>query len=130
MAIDRVNAVLVEASDFERSVAFYRLLFGDRLRVDDHGGGPHAECELGPVHFAVFPGGPAARDRGGLRFALHCDDVVAEHERLVELGVEFDQPPTVMPFGGVLARLRDPDGNGVDLMTWRSELDDDAADGG
>ena len=43
-------------------------------------------------------------------------DVFATYEALVARGVEFLGPPEKQPWGGVLAYLRDPDGNVVTLI--------------
>jgi lactoylglutathione lyase len=117
--IKAINAVLLHTQDVGRLAKFYRDVVGVPLELSDHGSGLHAEAEVGDVHFAIFPGGPPPRERGPITFAFLVDDVSAEHERLKGLGVSFDMPPQEMGFGGILARFRDPDGNGVDLMTWK-----------
>jgi uncharacterized glyoxalase superfamily protein PhnB len=38
------------------------------------------------------------------------DDLDAAHAELSAKGVEFPMPPTTMPWGVRMARLRDPDG--------------------
>jgi catechol 2,3-dioxygenase-like lactoylglutathione lyase family enzyme len=48
------------------------------------------------------------------------DDIHAEHARLASLGVEFVSPPVEITHGpnagGFTAYLRDPDGNGLELL--------------
>jgi predicted enzyme related to lactoylglutathione lyase len=44
------------------------------------------------------------------------DDVEATWERLRARGVEFVARPELMPWGGVLAHFRDPDGNVLTLV--------------
>ena len=116
--IRSINAVLLHSADPARLVRFYRDVVGLPLRTDDHGDGVHAECDLGGLHFAIFPGGGAPPGPGPVTLSLHVDDVQAEYDRLRARGVEFTSAPSLRPFGGVLAEFRDPDGNGLCLMAW------------
>jgi predicted enzyme related to lactoylglutathione lyase len=66
-------------------------------------------------------GGEVADSDAGLlgRFpgvSLAVADIDATYRALRSRGVEFLEPPAVMPWGGVLAHLRDPDGNVVTLV--------------
>lgn len=123
MGIKTVNAILIHTQDVEGLAAFYRDKVGLPLTVSNHGGGLHAEADLGSFHFAIFPGGGEAVAKGPVTFSLHSDDVDADYEALKLRGVEFESPPSKKPFGGVTAPFRDPDGNGVVLMCWQSEYD-------
>ena len=120
MPVTAINAVLLHTQDVERLVDFYRDTVGLPMRSSDHGGGMHGEAHprLGDVHFAIFPGGPEP-GRGPVTISLHVDDLQGEYERLLALGVEFEHPPQPKPFGGIVAPFRDPDGNGVLLMSWQ-----------
>ncbi len=120
--IEGVNAILISSPDVERLAAFYRDQVGIPLKVNDHGSGLHAEAEVGDTHFAIFPGEPA-KGPHPIAFSLHVDDIDAEYLTLSKRGVRFAGPPEPMEFGGVVARFRDPDGNGVCLMMWQSEYD-------
>ncbi len=117
-----VNAILISSPDVKRLAAFYRDQVGIPLEVHDHGGGLHAEAEIGDTHFAIFPGGPAEGSHP-VSFSLHVDDIDAEYAKLSKQDIRFAGPPEPMGFGGVVARFRDPDGNGVCLMVWQSERD-------
>ncbi|MCK6441040.1 MAG: VOC family protein [Planctomycetes bacterium] len=119
--IKSINAVLISSRDVKRLVEFYRDKVGIPLKVADHGGGMHAEAELGETHFAIFPGGGAPLERGPIMFSLHVDNIDAEYQAMSKRGVKFDGPPADRGFGGVIASFRDPDGNGVCLMCWQSE---------
>ena len=64
------------------------------------------------------PDDPEAGDLVG-RFvgvSLEVPDIQATYETLVERGVDFVAPPQKQEWGGVLAHLRDPDGNVVTLL--------------
>ena len=72
----RLNLVVVEVSDIERSVALYREGFGVELQAGNNGvddywiGGPHAEYswrEGSYLHFALYPARDGATTRGADR---------------------------------------------------------------
>ncbi len=48
--------------------------------------------------------------------SLSVDDVEDTYERLSARGVEFLGAPELMPWGGMLAHFRDPDGNVLTLV--------------
>ena len=48
-------------------------------------------------------------------FILGCDDCQETYEELRARGVEFQQPPTQVPYG-IDAALRDPSGNSIRLV--------------
>lgn len=118
--IKGINAVLISSRDVKRLADFYGDKVGLGLTVNDHGGGMHAEGEVGDTHFAIFPGGPAPQAKGPVTFSLHVDDVQKEYEKLMKRGVAFEGPPHDPGFGGMVANFRDPDGNGVCLMAWKA----------
>lgn len=107
--------VNVYVRDFERAVSFYRKTLGLRLRFrdDDHG---YASFDTGPTGLAlarIDPEQPeqlalVARQTG---VALGVDDLLEAYEVLSKRGVEFPQRPTLQPWGGLLAVLRDCEGN-------------------
>ena len=119
--IDAINAILISTRDVRHLAEFYRDKVGIPLVINDHGGGLHAEAEVGHTHFAIFPGGSDPSPKGPVAFSLHVDDIDMEYAALKARGVVFDAPPSPAPFGGVVASFRDPDGNGVCLMVWQSE---------
>ena len=48
--------------------------------------------------------------------SLPVPDIFTTYQELVARGVEFIAPPEKQPWGGILAHLRDPDGNIVTLL--------------
>jgi catechol 2,3-dioxygenase-like lactoylglutathione lyase family enzyme len=74
---------------------------------------PDGHPAVGPFKHALF--------EDGIRFtSFSVADVVAEHQRLVALGVRFTQPPTVM--GPVMtAVLDDTCGNLIQIMAPNGE---------
>jgi len=111
-------AVRVFVADWERALRFYTGLLEMPLafRSDELG---WAELDTGGARLALER---AADDEGRAlvgRFvgvSLRVADIHALHERLSRRGVEFPGPPAKQPWGGVLAHLRDPDGNVLTLL--------------
>ena len=120
--IRAINAVLLHTRDVRRLVRFYRDVLGLEIKEATHGGIAHAEAEIGDVHFAIFDEGPAPVPVGPITLSFHVANVFDAHKQVLARGGVFDGEPQAMPFGGVVARMRDPDGNGVYLMTWQDEL--------
>ena len=48
--------------------------------------------------------------------SLQVSDIFATYETLLKRGLDFVAPPEKQPWGGVLAHLRDPDGNVLTLL--------------
>jgi hydroxymethylpyrimidine/phosphomethylpyrimidine kinase len=109
-----LNQVTLPASDYEASVAFYRLL-GCRQIV------------ASPPRYARFevPGGTTlsievrapADGPSTTEHFFQCADVDAEVERLVEAGVLFDVPPEDRDYLWRVAETRDPHGNRIRLYS-------------
>jgi catechol 2,3-dioxygenase-like lactoylglutathione lyase family enzyme len=117
----RLMLVRVWVTDFDRAVRFYTDTLGMKLA--------YRSDELGWAQLATAGAELALeRDRGESdageeylvgRFvgvSLAVDDVEKRYETLRARGVQFLRPPEKMPWGGVLAHLRDPDGNVLTLV--------------
>lgn len=115
-----INAILIESPNPTRLIEFYQRL-GLKLEINDHGGGIHAECDFGGVHFAIWKGGQAGISRSNLAFSFHVPQLEEFCLSLGAKGIVLETPPTAKPFGGVVAELRDPDGNRVIFMRWDSD---------
>jgi predicted enzyme related to lactoylglutathione lyase len=122
MALGPLGQVHISVTDLDRSIAFYRDVLGIPLlfRVP---GQPMAFFAAGQVRLYLgVPESPEFTTRTLLYF--HVDDIDAEHERLVEAGVEFDGPPHVVHRDGPtelwMAVCQDPDGHHVALMQERT----------
>ena len=115
------------AHDMERSLAFYaRLGLHESFRLNR----PDGSLMLIYVHVAgdrfieLFPGGPAAEERGRSSFMHLClltDDIQSMVEQLRQSGVTIDQQPKVGLDYNWQAWLRDPDGNPIELMQLSEE---------
>jgi predicted enzyme related to lactoylglutathione lyase len=107
-----IGYVNVFVSDLDRAVEFYQNALGFELNFadSDHG---YASFKAGPISLGLAIAG---EDQQGLigrhtGVGVAVDDLKAEHERLVGMGVAFSMPPEKQPWGGFMALVDDPDGN-------------------
>jgi predicted enzyme related to lactoylglutathione lyase len=121
MALGPVGQIHISVSDVERSVEFYRDVLGIQHLFTVQGQ-PMAFFASGDVR--LYLGKPESAD-----FRTHCvlyfnvDDIDAEHARLQEQGVAFNDQPHVVHRDGTselwMAGLNDPDGHHIILMQNR-----------
>ena len=114
----KLTTVRVFVTDWERAMRFYveTLEMVAAYRSDDVG---WAQMATGEGQLAV----ERVSDDEGRRLvgrfvgvSLQVPDIAATYKKLVERGVEFLGPPERQPWGGILAHLRDPDGNVLTLL--------------
>lgn len=115
-----LTVVRVFVTDWERAVHVYAETLGipPATRNDAAGWAQLAtgECQLALER--VDPSDAEGRALVG-RFvgvSLEVPDALATYKRLVERGVDFVEPPEKQACGGILAHLRDPDGNVITLV--------------
>jgi lactoylglutathione lyase len=112
MAISGIGYVNLFASDLDRAVEFYRDKIGLELQFaeKEHG---YASFKAGPITLGIAVPGDDQKHLLGVHtgIGLVVDDLVAEHQRLVGLGVSFAMDPERQPWGGFMALVEDPDGN-------------------
>jgi lactoylglutathione lyase len=119
----RLGYSILFAADLERSVRFYRDVIGLPFKFSNES---YAEFATEGAKFALFarghlpeligrevPSEPVPWPQGEVAFFV--DDPDAEHERLVDAGVEVLAPPTDRPWGERTLHVADPDGNVVEL---------------
>ena len=115
----RLTIVRVFVRDFERALRFYTETLGIplALRSDEF---HWAQLATGQAQLALERLDPADGEAALLgRFlgvSLAVADVFGTYEALFARGVDFLAPPEEMPWGGVLAHFRDPDGNVLTLV--------------
>lgn len=119
--VKHVSALIVVSRQAPVVAAFYRDTLGIPLEDEQHAGGGealHYGCTLGELHFAVHPieNWPYASEAGagGLRVAMRIDDAEKSAAELRRLGQPFEGP--VDEGWAKMIRLRDPDGNYVELV--------------
>jgi lactoylglutathione lyase len=116
----KLFAVRIFVTDWERAINFYSktLEMAVAHRSDEWG---WAQMATGEGQLALERVNPSDGEGRGLvgRFvgvSLEVPDIFATCKILAERGVDFVGPPEKQPWGGVLAHLRDPDGNVLTLL--------------
>ena len=115
-----LNAVRVFVTDFDRALAFYTESLGMRAAFASAETG-WAQFETGAAQLAIEKVDPGDAEGAELvgRFvsvSLRVDDLQSTYETLRARGVDFVETPEKQPWGGILAHLRDPDGNILTLL--------------
>jgi AraC-like DNA-binding protein/predicted enzyme related to lactoylglutathione lyase len=105
----RIGFALLGVSDLDRSIAFYRDLLGWPL-ADRNPAEQYARLDAGGIGLKLLGGHDPAPAPHPV-FEIVVDDLDAAYAELSAKGVEFPMPPTLMPWGGRLARIADPDGH-------------------
>lgn len=128
MALDvRRAGVILAASDFASSVAFYRDRLGFEVEAtyDDP---PYATLVRAGSRLSLAEQGHPADDRPGVEMVaprdpselaailvLEVADCLAAYHELVAAGVQFLAEPFSPPWGGHRCFAIDPDGNLIEL---------------
>jgi predicted enzyme related to lactoylglutathione lyase len=116
----KLSAVRIFVTDWERAIRFYSetLEMAVAFRSDEMGWAQMATGEAQLALERVDPNDEEGKSLVG-RFvgaSLQVPDIFATCATLAERGVEFAAPPEEQLWGGVLAHLRDPDGNILTLL--------------
>jgi len=116
----KLFAVRVFVTDWDRAIRFYSETLGMPVafRSDEIG---WAQMATGEGQLALERVDPSDQEGQALigRFvgvSLQVSDILMTYQTLAERGVEFLAPPEKQPWGGMLAHLRDPDGNILTLL--------------
>ena len=118
--LNKIDYVMVNVSDMDRSVAFYRDTLGLRLKFESPG---WSEFETGTTTLALHGEAPAsgrenasmARPAAGTcSLGFSVPDLNSTYAELRERGARFVMPPTEQANEGIrLAVCLDPDGLGI-----------------
>jgi catechol-2,3-dioxygenase len=111
-----ISAVVVRALDAVKLTEFYKDVLGLPLVETDHEGDgvKHFECDLGDVHFAIYPGRPQSDVESNIRFALAVASLDSILNNLQRKNISPMYPPVDRGFANMTA-FRDPEGNVVEL---------------
>jgi catechol 2,3-dioxygenase-like lactoylglutathione lyase family enzyme len=122
VGIEVQRAVVLYTEDPERLASFYRDTLGFPLEPERAAPPAEFTCELGSVCVSVREVDDAdARSRiGALVLSLAVADLDAYLTALRQEGVEAG--PVLLPDGARGARLRDPDGNELELVEADAEI--------
>ena len=113
-------AIRVFVKDWEAALRFYSETLGIPVAFESAEMG-WAQLDTGECSLALErldpddPEAPALLGRY-VGVSLRVHDIDATFEHLVARGVEFVGPPETQPWGGVLAHLKDPEGNTLTLL--------------
>ena len=119
----KLFAVRVFVTDWKRAIRFYSETLGMTIAYQSDEMG-WAQMGPGEGQLALEQVDPSDEEGRALvgRFvgvSLQVPDIFATCKVLAERGVEFVGPPEKQSWGGVLAHLRDPDGNILTLLGYR-----------
>ena len=114
--INRVQIVGVYVSDQDRALAFFTETLGFELVADNPFGDGQRWLQVRPpgaeTSLALFtPPGMKERIGGFANIVFSAPDIEETCAELARRGVEFSEPPTRQPWGGLMAQFKDPDGN-------------------
>jgi lactoylglutathione lyase len=117
----KIGFVTVFVTDFDKSLDFYTKTLGMEIDYTDRK--VWAQFKSGEdVSLAIEKCVPDYVEQGSKmvgRFVgvtLMVDNIEDQYNRLVAKGVEFTGRPEKQPWGGILAHLKDLDGNVLTLM--------------
>ncbi len=122
MSNPAVDGIILHTGKLDEMVRFYRAL-GIPLEEESHDGGPlHYACQLGGIHFAIYPGpsgqAPGRRRGGATQVGFQMDSLEATLADARAAGAEILQEPEEVPWGR-RAVIADPDGRPVELNQAR-----------
>lgn len=114
--------VNVVTSDPKRLADFYQNVLG--AEIDESHGGPHRiEIWFGPKNastvciVANYDEEFAPQTYNTCQgFEFRVADADVEYKRMLGLGVEIKEPPKDLPWGYRYFNIKDPDGNGIDIV--------------
>ena len=109
----RLNQVTVGSTDLDASEGFYTKLGLNLIVKNDHY--LRFECPIGDSTFSVDLVDQVPLSEQVVLY-FESDDIDREYERMCDLGIEFEQPPTDQPWLWTEARMRDPDGHRLCLF--------------
>lgn len=113
----------IPARDLERAASFYQAVLGVTLWRDTVAGVPHAifPVDGDSITGALVARGPAPPGPQGVVIYLACRDVTAALDAACAAGGEVVMPITPLDNIGVIAVMKDLDGNLVGLHERRGE---------
>jgi hypothetical protein len=86
--LKRIDAIFISTPNMARLVEFYQTI-GVPLKVNDHGGGLHAEADFGDLHFALQPWKSQEAPRSNISFSFHVPNLEEYCESLQKKGIEL-----------------------------------------
>ncbi len=109
-----LNQITIYTEKPAETAGFFQML-GLNLIVDSLPRYARLECPDGNSTLSISFAKNASAS-GNIVLYFECGDLDDEYERLMSLGIEFDQPPTDREWLWREAYLRDPNGNRICLF--------------
>lgn len=106
-----LGEVCLETNDVNTLSSFYRkiLHIAEECRDETH----QFILTEGTTLTVYNDGKPKNNSNQNISLAFTVEDVDAEYERLLELGIEVIDPPILRPWGAKNMHFCDPDGNHI-----------------
>ena len=122
----RLSGLCIITPDVERIRDFYSRV----LDVTFDGDAAYASYTSQGIVLSLYPedgmegmapGSMQGAGRGAYTLEFEVDDVDAEYNRLLGMGISIVKPPTTQPWGVRSVWFRDPDGNIVNFLKMMRE---------
>ncbi|MBI3286517.1 MAG: VOC family protein [Chloroflexi bacterium] len=117
-SVQRVDEILIQVSDVQRSLKFYRDGLGIALKATAYGDDSF-EANVGGVRFLIHPdfdGSLKNVHRGaGIHIHFWVPDADVYYALLRKRGIQVIEPPENRPWGRHLAVV-DPDGYRIEIL--------------
>ena len=108
----QLETIIIFTPQMDQLARFYQQAFD----LDDYQSSPrHLGQQVGPIYLGFDQVDEAKTGNPSVTLWFTVDDIQATYERLLALGAHDRYPPTLKPWGAVLAAVYDPDGNMVGL---------------
>lgn len=116
----KIGEVSLLTNDVVGLADFYKKLLGIDNGSEDT---VHQTLIDGETALTVYNDGSEKNNKNqNMCLAFTVDDIKKAYEKVVSLGAEILEPPTVRPWGAVNMSFYDPDGNTIYLRSF-SETD-------
>lgn len=117
-SVQRIEEILIQVSDMERSLRFYRNGLGIPFQPTDYGDDSH-EAKVGEVRLLLHPDfdDSLRQANRGAGMILHfwVGDVDAYRDEVSRQGVTIREEPQDRPWGRHMSVV-DPDGYRIDIL--------------
>ena len=120
--LNNLVSINIVSADPKKLADFYHNILG--AEIEENHGGPHRiEIWFGPKDestvciVANYDEGFKPQTYNVCQgFEFRVADADAEYKRICDLGIEVKEPPKDVPWGFRFFNIKDPDGNGIDIV--------------
>lgn len=112
----KIGEVSLLTNDVIHLANFYKQLLGTENNSDDS---THQTIIAEETMFTIYNDGSIKNNNNqNMCLAFTVEDIDAEYNKLLDLGVTIIEKPTVRPWGATNMSFYDPDGNVVYLRSF------------